>query len=511
VPAYAAQNYLDSGLHNQYANKINNTVAEFYLNYNKTFDAIKSNINATAGYGYYNNLSTNYNYASLRANGDTIPGTQPPFPFDKPENTLLSYYGRLIYTYNDRYILAASIRTDGSSKFAPDVRWGTFPSVAFTWRINQESFLSDSKTLSDLKLRLSYGETGNQDGIYNYPYLPVYSKSDNSSQVQFGNTFYNMGTPAAYDADIKWEQTATTNIGLDYGFLKNRINGSVDFYFKKTKDLLNTIPIPAGSNFSSTILTNVGNIENKGVEFLLNLVPVQTKNFEWDLSFNASYNENKITNLTATKDPTYPGTLTGNGVIQINSVGYNVNSFYVYHQEYGKDGKPIEGVYEDINGDGIINQNDLYRYKSPFPKYVFGFTTQFTYKRWTLSTVLRANVGNYMYNGLATGATESNILNPLGYLANTLSSVLNNNFYYGQQQSDYFIENASFLKMDNLGLSYDAGYLAHDKLHLQLNANCQNVFTVTKYSGLDPEIYGGIDNALYPRPRIYTLGVNVQF
>ncbi len=511
VPAYAAQNYLDSGLHNQYSNKINNTVAEFYLNYNKTIDAIKSNINATAGYGYYNNLSTNYNYASLRANGDTIPGSQPAFPFDKPENTLISYYGRLIYTLMDKYIVAASIRTDGSSRFAPDVRWGTFPSVAFTWRINQEGDLKNSNTLSDLKLRLSYGETGNQDGIYNYPYLAVYSLSDNSSRVQFGNEFYNMGTPAAYDANIKWEQTATYNAGLDYGFLKNRINGSVDYYFKKTKDLLNTIPIPAGSNFSSTILTNVGNLENKGVEVLLNLIPVQTKNFQWDVSFNAAYNENKITNLTATKDPSYPGTLTGNGIIQINSVGYNVNSFYVYHQEYGKDGKPIEGVYEDINGDGIINQNDLYRYKSPFPKWVFGFTTQFTYKRWSLNTVLRANVGNYMYNGLATGATESNIINPLGYLANTLNSVLYNNFYYGQQQSDYFIENASFLKMDNLGLSYDAGYLAHDKLHLQLNANCQNVFTITKYSGLDPEIYGGIDNSLYPRPRIFSLGANLQF
>ncbi len=511
VPAYAAQNYLDSGLHNQYSNKINNTVAEFYLNYNKTIDAIKSNINATAGYGYYNNLSTNYNYASLRANGDTIPGSQPAFPFDKPENTLISYYGRLIYTLMDKYIVAASIRTDGSSRFAPDVRWGTFPSVAFTWRINQEGDLKNSNTLSDLKLRLSYGETGNQDGIYNYPYLAVYSLSDNSSRVQFGNEFYNMGTPAAYDANIKWEQTATYNAGLDYGFLKNRINGSVDYYFKKTKDLLNTIPIPAGSNFSSTILTNVGNLENKGVEVLLNLIPVQTKNFQWDVSFNAAYNENKITNLTATKDPSYPGTLTGNGIIQINSVGYNVNSFYVYHQEYGKDGKPIEGVYEDINGDGIINQNDLYRYRSPFPKWVFGFTTQFTYKRWSLNTVLRANVGNYMYNGLATGATESNIINPLGYLANTLNSVLYNNFYYGQQQSDYFIENASFLKMDNLGLSYDAGYLAHDKLHLQLNANCQNVFTITKYSGLDPEIYGGIDNSLYPRPRIFSLGANLQF
>lgn len=511
VPSYAAQNYLDSGQHNKYANKISNTVGEFYLNYNKTIASIKSNINVTAGYGYYDNLTTNYNYPNLRANGDTIPGSKQPFPFDKPQNTLISYYSRLIYTFNTKYILAASIRADGSSRFSPSTRWGYFPSAAFTWRINKEGFLADARQLSDLKLRLSYGVTGNQDGIYNYPYLAVYSLGDNSSRVQFGNTWYNMGTPAAYDAGIKWEQTQSWNAGLDYGFFNNRLSGSLDFYYKKTKDLLNTIPIPAGSNFSSTILTNVGNVENKGVELTISATPVQSKHVTWSFSFNAAFNENKITNLTATKDPTYPGTLTGNGVIQINSVGYNANSFYVYQQEYNKAGKPIEGVFKDINGDGVINTQDLYRYKSPFPKYIFGFTTQLTVNRFTLSTVLRANTGNYMYNGLATGALRANILNPLGYLANTLTDVLNTGFIYGQQQSDYYVQNASFLKMDNLGLAYDAGKILHDKVRLSLNFNCQNVFTVTKYKGLDPEVYGGIDNSLYPRPRIYVLGANIQF
>ncbi len=511
VPAYAAQNFLDSGQHNRYSNNIANSVGEFYLNYNKTIPSIKSNINATAGYGYYNNLSTNYNYPFVRANGNIAPGSAPAFPFDKPENTLISYYGRLIYTYNSRYIVAASIRTDGSSRFSPATRWGYFPSVAFTWRINQEGFLQNAKALSDLKLRLSYGVTGNQDGIYNYPYLAVYSLSDNSSKVNLGGTYYNMGTPAAYDAGIKWEQTEATNIGLDWGFFGNRFTGSVDVYYKKTKDLLNTIPIPAGSNFSSTILTNVGNLENKGVELLFSAIPEQNKHFSWSLSFNAAYNTNTITNLTATKDPSYPGTLTGNGIIQINSVGYNANAFYVYHQEYNKLGKPKEGVYEDVNGDGIINQNDLYRYKSPFPKYIFGFSTQLTFNRWSISTVLRANTGNYMYNGLATGALQANVLNPLGYLANTLTDVLNTGFKFGQQQSDYYVQNASFLKMDNLGVAYDAGSIFHNKVRLRISANCQNVFTVTKYTGIDPEIYGGIDNALYPRPRTYVLGLNVQF
>lgn len=511
VPAYAAQNYLDSGQHNKYANRIGNKVGEFYLNYTSDIKSIHSNINATAGYGYYNNLSINYNYPNLRANGDTIPGSVPSYPKDEPENTLISYYARLIYTFHAKYILAASIRSDGSSRFAPGNRWGTFPSVALTWRINQENLFSHSKALSDLKLRLSYGITGNQDGIYNYPYLGVYSLSDNASRVQFGNTYYNMATPAAYDATIRWEQTATSNAGLDFGFFQNRLGGSLDVYYKKTKDLLNTIPIPEGSNFSSTILTNVGNLENKGVEFMLNAVPVKNKDITWSVGFNVAYNENKITNLTATKDPTYPGTLTGNGVIQINTVGYNTNSFYVYHQLYNKNGKPIEGVYQDLNGDGIINQNDLYRYKSPFPAYIFGFSTQLSWKQWSLSTVLRANLGNYMYNGISTGAIQSNILNPLGYLANTMTDVLYTHFYNSQPQSDYYVQNASFLKMDNLGLGYDAGRIFHDKAGLRLNANCQNVFTVTKYTGIDPEIYGGIDNTIYPRPRIYVLSARLQF
>lgn len=510
VPAFAAQNFLDGGQRNKYTNEINNKVLEFYFSYNKDLKQLKSNISATAGYGYYNNLSTNYNYPAIRANGDTMPGSKPLFALDKPENTLISYYGRFIYTYNNKYILAGSIRTDGSSRFAPDQRWGTFPSLAFTWQLIREEFLKNQQLLSDLKLRLSYGVTGNQDGIYNYPYQSIYSISGNGSAVQFGNEWYYMGTPAAYDANIKWEQTATYNAGVDFAFLNNRINGSLDVYFKKTKDLLNTIPIPAGSNFSSTILTNVGNVENKGIELGLSATVIHNNKLNWDVNFNAAYNENKITNLTATKDSTYPGTLTGNGVIQINTVGYSPNSFWVYQQQY-MNGKPVEGVYVDRNKDGVINQKDLYRYKAPFPKFTFGFSSELTYGKWQLNTVLRANLGNYMYNGIATGALRSNILNPLGYLANSLDDVQHTGFINGQNQSDYYIENASFLRMDNLGLAYNAGKVFRDKVRLRLSLNCQNVFTVTKYSGLDPEIYGGIDNAIYPRPRIFVLGANLQF
>ncbi|MDR0793495.1 MAG: TonB-dependent receptor, partial [Chitinophagaceae bacterium] len=509
VPAYAAQNYLDSGQNNQYKNQITNVVSEFYLNYNKDLKSIKSNINAVAGYGYYNNYSKNFSYPNIRANNDTIPGSIPLYPYSIQENTLLSYYARLIYTLNNKYILAASIRYDGSSKFAPDVRWGTFPSVAFTWKINQEKFLMNAKGLSELNLRLSYGVVGNQDGINNYPYQAVYGVSDNSSQAYFGNSYYNMATPSAYDDHIKWEQTATYNAGIDFGFIHNRINGSIDFYYKKTSNLLNTIPIPSGSNFSSQLLTNVGNMDNKGVEFTINAIPVRNKHFEWNISFNAAYNQNKVTNLTATKDSSYPGNLIG--TVQINSVGYPYGSFYVYHQEYNAQGKPIEGVYADLNSDGIINQNDLYHYQSWLPKWVYGFSTSFRWNRWTLSTVLRANVGNYVYNGVATGAVQSNVLNPLGYLANVFTDILHAGFINSNSYSDYYVQNASFLKMDNIGLSYNAGAIFHKAATLTINAHCQNVFIVTKYTGIDPEVNGGIDNTVYPVPRIYTLGLSLGF
>lgn len=511
VPAYAAQNYLDSGQDNQYKNLVRNEVSEFYLAYSRDLPSIQSNINVTAGYGYYNNWTKNFNYPGIRANGDTIPGTQPQYPYDEPENTLLSYYARAIYSYRGKYVLAATIRRDGSSKFAASNRWGTFPSVAFTWKANQEPFLRASHGLSELNLRLSYGVTGNQDGIYDYPYQPVYSLSDGSSKVLFGDTYYNMATPAAYDAQLRWEQTASYNAGIDYGLFSGRIHGSLDFYYKRTKDLLNTIPIPAGSNFSSTLLTNVGNMDNQGVEFDISALAVKTSHLSWNISFNAAYNHNKITNLTATKDPTYPGTLTGNGVVQINSVGYPANAFYLYHQQYDENGRPIEGVFEDVTGDGTINSNDLYRYKSPFPVMTYGFSTSVSYDRWTLSTVVRANTGNYMYDGVSTGAVEANILNPLGYLANVMDNVRKTHFYYSNPQSDYYVQNASFLKMDNIGLSYDAGRIVHNGVSLVVSAHCQNVFTITRYTGIDPEIFGGIDNTIYPRPRTYTVGIALGF
>lgn len=520
IPANAAQSFYNTpgpGYNGKYLQKTDNTVGEFSLNYVKNITSIKSNINLTAGYGYYNNLTTNYSYVAYDAKGDTLVGGVPNHFIDKPENTLISYYGRLIYTFNEKYILTASLRTDGSSRFAPNDRWGTFPALAFAWEIGQEKFLRNSKTVSNLKLRLSYGVTGNQEGIGDYGYLADYYLSYNISQYQFGNQFYYMSTPSPYVSNLTWEQTASTNAGIDYGFFNNRITGSLDYYYKNTINLLDNVFIPVGSNFSNKITTNIGNMTSQGVEFSINAIPVQQKDLTWSFGFNVAYNKIKITKLRAFNDPSFAGDLTG-GIagatgqsIQIQTVGYSPFSFFVFKQVYDpKTGKPIEGLYEDLNRDGIINEKDQYRYKSPFAPVIYGFSTEVDYKKWSFSTVLRANVGNYMYNNVASNTgVQRQILNPVNLLVNATTDIYKTGFYNNQFQSDYYIQNASFLKMDNLSVGYSV--MTGNKLNLRLTAYCQNVFTITKYTGLDPEIYGGIDNNFYPRPRIYTLGLNLGF
>ena len=508
------------GQNNQYYNNYTNKVGEFYLNYVKDIQSIKSNINAVAGMGYYDNYNYYKNYASISAANDTLPNSAPIYPSSFTESTLESYYSRLIFTIDNKYVLMGSVRTDGSSKFAKNNRWGVFPSGAFTWKAKQENFFKNISVISDLKLRIGYGVTGNQDGIGLYSYLNSYSQGGNSSQVNFGNNYYHSWTPSAYAADLKWEQTATTDAGIDFAFLSNRITGSIDYYYKKTQDLLATVFIPTLTNFGNQVTRNVGNMTDEGVDFVINATPIVNKNFTWDIGFNVAYNKFNITNLTVSKDSLAKfvnynvGSISGGtgNTIQVQSVNYNPNTFYVLQQVYGKDGKPIEGAYVDQNRDGIINPSDLIHYKSPFAPFSFGFTTSLSYQKWTLSTVLRASVGNYMYNNVASNnAVVRNILNPSGFLQNAPSSVLNTNFYNNQFFSSYYVENASFLKMDNLGLSYNVGYLSKKSYNLRLSLNCQNVFTVTKYTGSDPEIYGGIDNVLYPRPRTITLGANLSF
>lgn len=499
------------GTNNRYKQEKRNLLLDFYLNYNKEIEALKSRIDLMAGYSYQDWKTYTYNNADHTAAGVVI--STPVYPTDLPRNTLVSYYARLNYSLLDRYVLTATVRTDGSSRFSKANRWGIFPSLAFAWRINQEGFLRDVKGLDDLKLRLGYGVTGQQDGIANYSYLPGYYLSTNTNTYQLGDTFYNMFRPAAYDQDIKWEQTTTYNAGLDFAILGNRISGSVDVYYKKTKDLLNVIPIPAGSNFSNQLLTNIGNIENKGLEFTLNATPIQSDKLTWDVSYNLTLNDTKITKLNATEDPKYLGVLTG-GIrggtgnnIQIHSVGHEPASFFVFKQIYGADGKPIEGAYADLNGDGLYNELDRYHYKSGAPDVLMGFSTSLTYDKWTLSTALRASLGNYVYDNVSSSmALYNEVLNPNAFLMNTPYEIYESGFTTPQFFSDYYVKNASFLKMDNISLSYDFGKIGRSKkVGLRASATIQNVFVISKYKGIDPE--RSIDNNLYPMPRTYSLNL----
>ncbi len=510
------------GVNNKYLQKIDNKLFEFYLNYAKDLRSIKSRIDVTAGYGFYDNAYNNYNYADYFVDRTKRVNSDPAFATDKPQNRLISFYGRLNYTFNQKYIFTVNVRTDGSSRINPDNRWITYHSEAFAWRIKDENFLKNSKTVSDLKLRIGYGITGQQDGISNYSYLANYAISNATAQYQFGNTFYNMYRPVAYNNKLRWEQTATSNIGIDFGFFDNRISGGLDFYLKKTTDLLNDVNQSAGTNFAAVVLSNVGNMENKGVEFTINTQPVRNKNVTWDFGFNVTYNRNRITKLTFTEDPNYPGQRfggisggTGNSVL-INSVGYNRGAFYVLQQVYdNKTGKPIENLFEDRDRDGVITDKDLYRYKSANPDVFLGFSSSVNYKRFNAGFVMRASLGNYMYNNVySSTGIQRNIINPLNFLSNGSRNVLESGFTGSGPrffQSDYYIQNASFLRMDNINVGYNIGKVFNEKASLRANANVQNAFIVTKYKGADPEINGGIDNNFYPRPRTFVFGLNLDF
>ncbi|WP_448702082.1 SusC/RagA family TonB-linked outer membrane protein [Mucilaginibacter sp. AW1-3] len=518
VPASAAQSFNTLGNSTPYLQKTTNKTVEYYLNYTSDIRSIKSTINAQAGYGYYDFLTTTYNYQPTSANGQPMPNTQAPlYPYGQGQYTMISYYGRLIYTYNDRFTLQGSIRSDNSSKFSPSTRDGIFPAGAVSYRISEEDFLKDSPVISDLKLRVSYGVTGQQDGIDYYGYIPRYSLTTNDTRYQFGNTFYNGYTPAGYDVSLKWETTHTFNTGIDFGFLNQRIYGSVDFYSRKTKDLLSLVFIPSGSNFTNQLLTNVGNTISHGVELNLNAIPVKTKDISWTVNYNIAYNKVTVTNLYLTPNPSSVGIPvggisggTGNNV-QLHQIDQTPFSFYLYKQVYGPDGKPLEGVYADKTADGSVTAVDEFLNHQSAPPVTMGFSTSFNYKKWSFSTVLRANLGNYVYNNVdANLATAGSIINNIGVVNNASTGIYASGFTGYNYLSDYWLQNASFLRMDNVGVGYTFGRFNNKHLGgLRITANCQNVFVVTKYTGLDPEVYSGIDNNTYPRPRTFTLGINL--
>ena len=490
--------------------EVRNLLFESHLFYSKELESLKSNFDITAGYSFNNFLTTNYSYPTYRAdNGTMFPNSIPPFPLDKPSNAIVSFYGRLNYTFNDKYLLTASVRRDGSSRFSEKNRWGMFPSAALAWKMKEEIFLKDIKSLSSLKIRLSYGVTGQQDGIANYYYQIGYNAGFLSNQYTVGNTPYNTVIPQVYNPDLRWEQTASFNFGLDYGFIDERITGSIDFYKKDTKDLLNTTTIPLGVNFGNQMLLNIGTMENKGVEFNINIVPIKTKDITWNLNFNATYNENKITKL---RNGNNDGVGLFSDATLVNTVGFPRNTFYLYQQVYKENGMPIEGQMIDQNNDGVINAADrIITNKSTLPKYLLGFSTSLQYKKWNLSTSFHANLGHYMffqpYNSTVaiTDFQVSQNLNALYY--NTLFRFNDN----AQQFSDFYLQDASFLKMDNLSIGYNFGKtFLNSKVALGINFTVQNVFVITKYRGIDPEAINGFDNG-YPIPRVFALGMNIGF
>lgn len=511
IPAEAASYYTTGGRDYQYGpQKNSNRLITTYLNYNKYSEALKSSIEATAGYDFQKWISKTSAYAET----DTYGKVQSETAATDQRHVLISYYGRLNYTFDSRYILTATVRRDGTSRFAKENRWGTFPSVALGWRVHEEAFMQGFTALDNFKLRASYGETGQQDGIGNYNYLPVYTYSQAGAQYLFGNHYYNTYRPEAYVSDLKWETTTSYNAGFDFGFLKNRISGSFDYYTRKTKDLLATVPSPAGTNFDKSILTNVGNVDSKGIEVTLSGRPVDTKDFTWDLSFNMTWQDVKIKNLSLVKGTSMINTLAGptidNYHFQVLSEGYSPYMFYVYHQLYDESGKPIEGAYADLNDDGEINSSDRYRYHSPAPDYILGFSTSLRYKNWNLGMSFRSNIGNYVYNGMAMNSGAWSTMSYNSYQLNNLSgSFLETSFKNRQYLSDYYVENASFLKMDNITLSYNFGKI-RNWCSLYVTGMVQNVFTITKYSGVDPEVPSGMDSSFYPRPRTFSVSFGIE-
>lgn len=527
---YSSGNYKAGWGENEHIYQLKRThLLDFYLNYVKEFGI--NNIDVMAGYSwqhFYNKTENAYPYSTAMAEKEGKADYKDSQQFET-ESYLVSFFGRLNYTLLGRYLFTFTLRDDGSSRFSPDNRWGIFPSAALAWRMKDETFLKDIAVLSDLKLRLGWGITGQQNlGNGDYPYMARYQYSKAGANYYFGDTKVNLLAPLEYDADLKWEETTTWNAGLDFGFLSGRLTGSLDAYFRKTKDLLNTVAVPAGANFSNELLTNVGELENKGFEVTINTHPIVTKDWNWTLGFNLSYNKNKITKLTVNDDPNYPG-VQHSGIdgatgykAMIHKVGQPFNSFYVYEQIYRPDGSPIEGAYVDQNQDGKIDEKDLICFKKAAPDVFLGLTSQLSYKQWDLNFGLRASFGNSVYNNIQSNREAwagSQMYDQAGFLKNRLTSAEKTNFQISQPLSSYYVQNASFLRMDNITLGYTFDKVFRAGQTARVYFTVQNPFVITKYSGLDPEIgrtstdedNTGMDNNIYPRPRTYMIGLNVNF
>lgn len=490
----------------EYTSERKNTLLDAYLVYNKEFGNV--NVEVTGGYSYQKFEGEDFNTGNI-VNPDAESDVNT-----FPDVVLIGFFGRTNLSFMDKYLLTLSYRRDGTSRFSPDNRWGNFPAAAFAWKINEEDFLKGSNTLSTLKLRLGWGITGQQDIPASYAYLSRHLTGDAVSQYIFGSVPIVVGIPQSRFEDIKWEETTTYNAGLDFGFANDRITGSAEVYLKESKDLLANVAVADGSNFSNAGWQNIGKFTSKGVEFSLGADVVKTADLNWNVNYNVNLNQTKIDELALGQDLEVGGIAGGTGSrIQVHREGFAPYSYFVFKQLYDTAGNPIEGAYADINQDGISNLSDRYIYKKPNADITMGFQSAFDYKNFDLSFNLRASIGNYMYNNVNSDRAQYNDLQATTALGNLPTSVLETNFVETSNVliSDYFIENASFLKMDNLTFGYTFNKFKKDLSSIHLFGGVQNVFTITNYSGLDPEIYGGIDNTIYPRARTFLMGANIKF
>lgn len=528
-----------------------NTLLNFYLNYKKEVESIYSNFDVTAGYdwqrfyndGHYTGANGNSGYRvspglntptylgkneagqqtyGVTINESTIPllgqnfqndGVSPDGDYHWADRyQLLSFFGRLNYTFKDRYLLTVTVRGDATSRFAKDKRWGVFPAVALGWKINQEAWMQGAAGwLSDLKLRLGWGKTGQQEIGETINYMALYAIASPSVSYPNGtNGWYLPVYARGYNPDLTWETTTSWNAALDFGFLNNRITGSIEYYKRKTTDLLAYVAVPSGSSTTNMLNRNIGSLENYGVEFNIAAKPIVTNDFTWTLSYNVGWNHNEITELTTGASQLNTGGISGgNGnTVQIHAEGHPASSFYLFQQVYDESGAPLEGVYVDQNGDGQIDDSDKIINKSPDPKVTMTFGSQFRYKKWDLGFNIRASIGNYVYNNVLSTKAVYNDLFTYG-----LNNVVENDYYFEQPRymSDYYLRNASFVRCDNITLGYTWDNLLNDKLRLRLFGAVQNPFVITKYKGVDPEVFGGIDNSVYPRATTYSLGLVATF
>lgn len=528
-----------------------NTLLNFYLNYKKEVESIYSNFDVTAGYdwqrfyndGHYTGANGNSGYRvspglntptylgkneagqqtyGVTVNESTIPLLGQNFQNDgvsadgdyhwADRYQLLSFFGRLNYTFKDRYLLTVTVRGDATSRFAKDKRWGVFPAVALGWKINQEAWMQGAAGwLSDLKLRLGWGKTGQQEIGETINYMALYAIASPSVSYPNGTNGWHLPVYArGYNPDLTWETTTSYNAGLDFGFFNNRITGSIEYYKRKTTDLLAYVAVPAGSSTTNMLNRNIGSLKNYGVEFNIAAKPIVTNDFTWTLSYNVGWNHNEITELTTGASQLKTGGISGgNGnTVQIHAEGHPANSFYLFQQVYDESGAPLEGVYVDQNGNGEIDDSDKIINKSPDPKVTMTFGSQFRYKKWDLGFNIRASIGNYVYNNVLSTKAVYNDLFTYG-----LNNVVENDYYFEQPRymSDYYLRNASFVRCDNITLGYTWDNLLNDKLRLRLFGAVQNPFVITKYKGVDPEVFGGIDNSVYPRATTYSLGLVATF